>query len=421
MTKLKRAFFFIALAIFLNGCLSKNQNSEVKGGKAKTVKSGNRFDVADDTFGLENAVIHLDISKFYPSKKIVIQDIANVEYIALERKDSNFFTGPIVAITEDKFIGYSSKEGTITIFAKTGQILKIINHQGRGPQEYYRLNGLAYDSINNELFVSDILHRKILVYDGDGNYKRSFSYLKERIYFWIVTFNDTSLLCWDMRSEHPATFFLISKSDGTNVKDLPIFNSKKISPFISGPAIQEKTMIKTSGFGYFYKPAIFPADGILLNDISSDTIFKLTFDCKLKPFSIRIPSIVDQDPIEYLTVWSQARQYTFFQSVDLSGVKGKLLVGIEDIQIPTNEFLYDAEDGKTYRLELINRDHETYKFDYVPPPISANIAAKRLDAYLLVEAYQNGELKGELKEIASTLDENDNPILMIIRYKTYGK
>lgn len=417
MTKLERILCFIALCIFLNGCLSKDQNSEGKGGEEKTVKSGNRFEVADDTFGLENTVIHLDISKSHPSKKVVIQDIANVEYVALERKGNNFFIGPIVAITKDKLIGYSSKEGTITVFARNGQILKMINHQGRGPHEYYRLNGLAYDSITNELFVSNILSKKVIVYDGDGNYKRSFPYLKGRIYFWIVNFDDTSLLCWDMRDEHPATFFLISKSDGTKIKDLPIFYRKKISPFISGPTSQDKNIEISSGLGYFYKPAIFPANGILLNDISSDTVFRLTVDRKLKPFAIRVPSIVDQNPAEYLTVWSQARHYIFFQSADMSEVKSNLFAGIEDIQIPTREFLYDAENGKTYCLELINRDYESYQFKYVPPPFCASIAAQRIDAYQLTEAFRKGELKGELKEIASTLNENDNPVLMIINYQ----
>ena len=35
----------------------------------------------------------------------------------------------------------------------------------------------------------------------------------------------------------------------------------------------------------------------------------------------------------------------------------------------------------------------------------------------LIEANENGELKGKLKEIASTLDEESNPVLMLARYK----
>ena len=42
---------------------------------------------------------------------------------------------------------------------------------------------------------------------------------------------------------------------------------------------------------------------------------------------------------------------------------------------------------------------------------------QRLEAPDLVEANENGELKGKLKEIASTLDEESNPVLMLARYK----
>jgi hypothetical protein len=87
------------------------------------------------------------------------------------------------------------------------------------------------------------------------------------------------------------------------------------------------------------------------------------------------------------------------------------------MQISTREFLYDSENGETYCLELINRDYESYQFKYVPPPFCASTAAQRIDAYQLTEAFRKGELKGELKEIVSTLNENDNPVLMIINYK----
>ena len=38
-------------------------------------------------------------------------------------------------------------------------------------------------------------------------------------------------------------------------------------------------------------------------------------------------------------------------------------------------------------------------------------------AYELVEANEEGKLKGRLKEIASTLDEEDNPVIMLMKQK----
>ena len=144
----KFVYLLIIPAIYFNFCSSnKHQNSNEKG--------EDRLGVADTT---SDPLIHLDISKSYSTKRIFIQDIADIEYVALERSGDNFFSGPIIAITQDKYIGYSTDKGTVFIFAKDGRIIKSFNHQGGGPQEYFRLNGLVYDILTDELFISDIKH-----------------------------------------------------------------------------------------------------------------------------------------------------------------------------------------------------------------------------------------------------------------------
>jgi hypothetical protein len=40
-----------------------------------------------------------------------------------------------------------------------------------------------------------------------------------------------------------------------------------------------------------------------------------------------------------------------------------------------------------------------------------------LEAHELVESYERGELKGQLKEIAATLKEDDNPVIMPVKHK----
>ncbi|MDR2145048.1 MAG: hypothetical protein LBE91_01130 [Tannerella sp.] len=42
---------------------------------------------------------------------------------------------------------------------------------------------------------------------------------------------------------------------------------------------------------------------------------------------------------------------------------------------------------------------------------------QKLEAYQLVEAREKGELKGKLKEIAAGLDEEDNAVIMLVKYK----
>ena len=40
-----------------------------------------------------------------------------------------------------------------------------------------------------------------------------------------------------------------------------------------------------------------------------------------------------------------------------------------------------------------------------------------LEAFKLKEALEEGKLKGELKSIAEKLDEEDNPVLMVVEFK----
>jgi hypothetical protein len=40
-----------------------------------------------------------------------------------------------------------------------------------------------------------------------------------------------------------------------------------------------------------------------------------------------------------------------------------------------------------------------------------------LQAYQLKDSYEQGELQGKLKEFASKLTEDDNPVLMLVKFK----
>ena len=45
------------------------------------------------------------------------------------------------------------------------------------------------------------------------------------------------------------------------------------------------------------------------------------------------------------------------------------------------------------------------------------MTAGLIDTALLKEAIDEGKLKGELEKLVETLDEEDNPVLMIMKFK----
>jgi hypothetical protein len=76
---------------------------------------------------------------------------------------------------------------------------------------------------------------------------------------------------------------------------------------------------------------------------------------------------------------------------------------------PRTFFLYDRQEKAFSGYTVYNGDHSTKKEIYMNAlrPVNHEIESwQPLEAHRLVESYEKGELKGKLKEIAATLDED---------------
>ena len=86
---------------------------------------------------------------------------------------------------------------------------------------------------------------------------------------------------------------------------------------------------------------------------------------------------------------------------------------------PSTHLIYDKKEKALFKFTLYNDDY-TNKEKVVlnTNSLSGEISMlKALEAADLVEAYENGELKGRLKEIAAELDEEANPVIMLVKHK----
>ncbi|WP_298648623.1 hypothetical protein [uncultured Proteiniphilum sp.] len=86
---------------------------------------------------------------------------------------------------------------------------------------------------------------------------------------------------------------------------------------------------------------------------------------------------------------------------------------------PTTDLMYDKQENALFRATVFNGDYlKKQKVDMISNPVNGEIAAfQTLAASQLVEAYENNELKGKLKEIVVELDEDSNPVIMLTKYK----
>lgn len=92
------------------------------------------------------------------------------------------------------------------------------------------------------------------------------------------------------------------------------------------------------------------------------------------------------------------------------------------VGLPRTDLMYDMKENIIYEYSLYNTDYVHKEFVSLGYGgiafINKEIAfVKTLETPDLVDAYKNGNLKSKLKEIAASLDEESNPVLMIAKYK----
>jgi len=82
-------------------------------------------------------LITVDVTKSYPKKELIIQDLMDVEYIALETNDEFVTSANIQAIGKEVIILTNTRrDGDIFIFDRKGKGLRKINRYGQAGNEY---------------------------------------------------------------------------------------------------------------------------------------------------------------------------------------------------------------------------------------------------------------------------------------------
>ena len=377
--------------------------------------------------------ITVDVTANYPKKELILQDFMDVEYIPLET-DSAFITmAYIQAIGKEVIIvrnrSMFASDGNIFIFDRKGKSRKIINCLGQGGEEYTFILGITLNEENNEIFVNDNRSRKVLVYDLSGNFKRSFNhkdgtfrsrtsnYIDNIYYDQINNLDGNNLIIHEGTNNYDETkrgrFWIISNQDGRVKKEIQIPYKDKKSTLIRVKNTNGETIFDVAARNQELIPY---QDSWILVEPSSDTIYRYQTDKSMTPFIVRTPSINSMSPEIFLFPGVLCDRYYFMQTAkkeaDITTKTG----------FPRTDLVYDRHDKAIYEYTVLNDDFSTKKtvnMVYEITLINDKELAfvQKLDAPELIEAYEDGKLKGKLKEIASTLNEESNPVLMLAKYR----
>ena len=356
-------------------------------------------------------LISVDVTTNYPKKELVLQDFMDVEYIALETTDQ-FLTQGLVRDVGKEFLLATNRnnDGDIFLFdRKNGKGVRKINRQGQGAEEYTRMNDVILDESNGEIFVKS-QGNKILVYDLYGGFKRCLNLGRE--VSSVFDYDKNNLICYDMSDYHSkgkdrskSYHIIISKQDGSVTREIFI-------PFktINTPIVVDGDKFIAS---YSY-PIRLSHDAWTLVDTSADTLYHYAPDGTLIPFIVRTPSAHTMQPEVFLYMGISTDRYHFMQTLKnvFNFEKGNGFY--------TDELVYDREEKAMFQVAVCNDDYaEKRTVAMTAKSINREIEnATSLNASQLVEIYKKGQLKdGKLKEIVSKLDEEDNPVIMLVKQK----
>ena len=357
-------------------------------------------------------LITVDVTKSYPKKELILQDFMDVEYIPLETTDEFLTQGVVRAVGRNVIVMVNStSDGDIFIYDRNGKGVRKINGKGQSGEEYTAIIGIVLDEENNELFIHE---RKMLVYDLNGTFKRSFNYRYDYMFIRFYNYNRDHLIAYDATVEddefkkRSAYHVIISKQDGSIISEVQIPFKKKISAVIKR---RNEGMVAAS------RPdvsAMIPYRGNwILTQSSADTVYMYLPDNSMLPFIARTPSIQSMDPPVFLFPYVLTEQYYFMKIVKKGSPN-------DEDKFPTTNLVYDKQDQKFYECIVYNDDFSTRTTVDMSQQrrIDDGIAFwQKFEASELVEAYNKGELKGRLKEVAAKLDEEDNPVIMLARHR----
>ena len=360
----------------------------------------------------------VDVSKNYSLEKLNLQDMASVEYVPLETTDDILLSGnaALSAVGDKYILVHEFQLGDIYLFDRhTGKLKSHFNHKGGSGMEYTWIkNGTILDEKAEEIYVCS---QFIQVYSLEGKYKRT---LKINCFdhdMSILNYDDQSLLIYDDIVIEPGReketthtpYRFISKKDGSPMGTLDIYFPQRVPLAI---AQQEGNMWRPYKFSYPSNARF--GDDLMLMNVSSDTLYKLSPQKRLTPIFTRTPSVYAS---KLRNIWMPlltTDKFMLFGTfvIDFNSTGGK---------IP--KFMYDFKTGQVKRVSII--DHELNYGIRGPrewdsgsgTAIAKNKSAEFVSAPAMLEAYQKKRLKGNGNEVAKNLLEDDNQVVRILTFK----
>lgn len=398
----------LILSCFLLSSCSHSKKKEIKCSQIKS----------DQPIYTPLQLLNVDLKNAYPKKQIGLEDIANIEYIPLETLDNVLLSGiSNISISKDKIIFCDKGQDKIFLFNRQGKYINSFCRRGGGPKEYKTLYNLCVDFKYEEIYICDSqLNYRILVYSFEGEFIRDLKFSKKIWPSILFNYDDDNLISYDdYKLDNPAQksneypYSLINKKTGI-VTPLPI----KIKNRVGNGFYSHKGNLTQYSMANI-DPMIKITDGVIISDFGMDTIFSYS-NKTLFPIAIRTNRFTDGESSYLSTISVANHRYLLFNIIKKQiDSKTKNVLATEP-----KSLLFDKKKNQIYeaKIPLTNIvGNKGMLWDNYKNDLSDNDFVKVIPIEVILKFKDKGALKGDLKLVASKLKEDDNPILMIVKFK----
>ena len=363
----------------------------------------------------------LDLNVRYPKKIVDLQDIADVEYIVLETHDDGLVSGSFYTTITDSLIITYNMSNDILFFHRDGRFSHSFNREGGSGKEHSLISeNLCVNAEQKEIYIYESARGRIQVYSFDGQHKRTLKVRGDGFEWGKLFYIDSEyLLLEDLKNvdyyenpqpTNPKPYYRLTVADGSK-QQLPLTVEKRIH---NGFNWYIKETGKFASFGVSISPVANIGGELIISDFALDTVYAYR-DERLVPIARKVN-------------WMKKNGLPWLVTLDAITDKYYLWHAIKKTRKmtaawPDKTFLQDRYTGECTQIKLADKNitDKKYRFrhwasanHFCPPKGSI---MQYYPAYRLIELYKAGKLQGELKEIASKLGEDDNPVLMLAKFK----
>lgn len=347
--------------------------------------------------------------------------ILNIKYIPLETKDESLISHPTkVRLIDSLVFVKNRKPPSLKVFDYRGHFIENIGKEGKGPAEFNWLRSFCVDEKNKNIIIYNKFPDKLLIFNYNGTFQKTHSY-QENIFMNDIEFfdNDKYVLMRDNRNgKTPFSYELYTNKHQ--------FIAKKVKPL---SFTMKGSFGLTEAFGYYVYNNTFMIKENLLND----TLYSISGSCDLIPryvFSFGKYAFPVEMQINSLDLTRNGRSGELNKYIMPTGIFETYSYLILGYRLNEQFYwgFYNKQTGKAYSIQNpgITNDYDGGP-DFCPIYQKNNIWVGFIDAYKLIEhinsqVFKNSipkfpEKKKELEKLTKSMDENDNPVLMLVKLK----